>query len=249
MKDNSLKLTKLASAADMKGDYVTADAITDFLKISQALTLNKALQNSPGAQMSTQNLTDSAEGARRGYFPENPRGTFQDNSSAAPENPMVSQANDPRNWEGKTAEEIGQMMYEEANALRNDPSMAYRNNQSLMQYANFLRRYPNLPEPVRQQMYQTISSMILGPLWGQTPQMMQQSLARIYQSWPDIPADLKQYLNQEAQQIMQMQSANQQLMGNNANYMNGNGQSPYVDMPTTNLLGYQGAGMNPAPIR
>lgn len=250
MNDNVFRnLVRMAGAADRDGDFTTGDAVTEFLRLSQALTLNKALQNVPGMEMSTQNLGDSAEGAYRGYFQGNPRGTFQDSSSGAPENPMASQANNPLNWEGKTTEEIGQMMYEEANALRNDPSMQYRNNQSLMQYAEFLRRYPNLPEPVRQQMYQTIASMVLGQLWGQAPQVMQQTLGRIYQAWPDMPADLKTYLNTEAQRIMQMQSINQQLMGSNANYMSSGGQSNFNDMPTTNLLGYQGAGMTPAPIQ
>lgn len=242
--NNYQSLVKMASKADNTGDYKTADAITDFLRISQALTLNKALQGVPGMEMSTQNLGDSAEGAYKGYLKGNPRGTFQDSSSSAPDAPMVSQANNPLNWEGKSAEEIGKMMYDESIALRNDPSMVYRNQQSLMQYAEFLRRYPNLPQPVRQQMYQAISGMLLGQMWGQSPQVMQQTMARLFQSWPDMPADLKNFLNSEAQKIMQMQSTNQQMQGGSANY---SGQS-YNSMPTTNLLGYQGASGTPTPI-
>ena len=59
--NNYQSLVKMASKADNTGDYKTADAITDFLRISQALTLNKALQGVPGMEMSTQNLGDSAE--------------------------------------------------------------------------------------------------------------------------------------------------------------------------------------------
>ena len=242
-------LVRLAAVADGGGDFATGDAVTEFLRLSQALTLNKALQGVPGMEMSTQNLGDSAEGAYRGYFQGNPRGTFQDSSSAAPENPMASQANNPLNWEGKNVEDISQMMYEEANALRNDPSMMYRDNQSLMQYADFLRRYPSLPEPVRQQMYQTIAGMLLGQLWGQPAQVMHQTLGRIQQAWPDMPADLKTYINTEAQQIAQMQSFNQQMMGSNANYVGPYGQSSFNNMPTTNHLGYQAAGMTPTPIK
>jgi hypothetical protein len=248
MKSNIAKLVVLASAADREGDFTTGDAVTEFLRLSQALTLNKALQGVPGMEMSTQNLGDSAEGAYREYYKGNHLGTFQDSSSSAPENPVASYAENPLNWEGKSAEEVVKMRYDEANALRNDPSMQYRNNQSLMLYAEHLRRYPNLPKYVRQQMYYTVAGMILGQLWGQPPQVMQQTLGRIYQMWPDMPADLKNYVNTEAQRTMQMQALNQQMMGANANYMGPGGQSNFNDMPTTSLLGYQGAGMTPTPF-
>jgi hypothetical protein len=240
-------LVKFAAVADSKGDFSTGDAITEFLRLSQALTLNRVLQGVPGMEMSTQNLSGSAEGAYRGYFKGNPQGTFQDSSSAAPENPMISQAQNPLNWVNKSSDEIQQMIYEEKQALRNHPSMQYLNNQSVMQYADFLRRYPNLPEPVRQQIYQSMAGMLLGHLWGQEPQVVRPTLERIYKMWPDMPANLKAHLNAEAQLIMQMQWLNQQMMG--LNYMGPYGQSSFKEMPANNLLGYQGAGMTPTPLK
>jgi hypothetical protein len=68
--DHINQLVKIASVADYEGDYDKADVIGGFLRMAQSLSLDSVLKDSPGAEMATKNLTDSAYGAQTGYFQE-----------------------------------------------------------------------------------------------------------------------------------------------------------------------------------